>query len=276
MRDFNHKAALITGGSSGIGFSLAKQLVGFGSNVWILGRRLELLESATIELQKNKIHDDQAIGFIQADVSKVDDIGPILSGWMDKEGCPDLLINSAGVSRPGLFLELPNNIFEEMMAINYFGTVNITRLILPGMLKRASGYIVNISSVAGFLGTYGYSAYGASKFAVRGFSDVLRSELISTNIGMTVVFPPDTKTPQLAGEEEFKPRVTKELSKSAGVLEPDFVAGKILKAVRKNSYICTPGLESSFLFALSNILGRYTYSVMDMMVRDAIKKTKLK
>ena len=102
----------------------------------------------------------------------------------EKSGPPDLLVNSAGVAHPGYFQELDLNIFHWMMEVNYFGTVYMTKEVIPSMLKRGSGYIVNISSMAGFVGTFGYTAYGGSKFAVRGFSDVLRAEMKIHGIGV--------------------------------------------------------------------------------------------
>jgi len=84
-------------------------------------------------------------------------------------GVPDLVINSAGITHPGYVQNLPIEIFQQMIAVNYMGTVNVVKSILGDMIQRGSGVIVNISSVAGFLGVFGYSAYGPSKYAVRGF-----------------------------------------------------------------------------------------------------------
>jgi 3-dehydrosphinganine reductase len=142
------------------------------------------------------------------------------------------------------------------------------------MLKRGSGHIINYSSMAGYMGVYGYTAYGASKYAVRGFSDVLRAELKPKNISVSVVFPPDTDTPQLAYEDQFKPPITKILSGNAGTMTADEVATITLKKAAKNRYIITPGFESSLFFTLSNLLGRLIYPIMDIQITQAINKLK--
>ena len=97
------------------------------------------------------------------------------------------------------------------MATNYFGTLHVIKAVTPGMIDRGSGHIVNICSLGGFLGVFGYSAYCASKYAVRGLSDVLRAELRPYGIHFSVVYPPDTDTPQLAYENPFKPPETRAL-----------------------------------------------------------------
>ena len=129
----------------------------------------------------------------------------------------DVLINSAGVVHPGEFTNLDLEKFHWMMNTNFFGTVNTIKLFLP--LMQSGAHIVNISSMAGILGVYGYTAYGASKFAVRGFSDALRSELKMQGIHLSIVFPPDTDTPQLSYENQFKPEITKEIGGTAGSLK---------------------------------------------------------
>ena len=115
--------------------------------------------------------------------------------------------------------------------------------------------MVNISSIAGFLGVYGYWAYGASKFAVTGFSDVLRAELKPLGVDVSLVFPPDTRTEQLAYETRFKPAVTKALSGGSGVMEPERVADAILRGVTRKRYIITPGSEGRFFYRDAQSVG---------------------
>jgi 3-dehydrosphinganine reductase len=128
--------------------------------------------------------------------------------------------------------------------------------------------------MAGYLGVYGYPAYGASKYAVRGFSDALRAELKPKGISVSVVFPPDTDTPQLAYEDQFKPAITRALSSSAKVMSANEVAQITLRQSARKRYIITPGFESALFFTLSNLLGRLIYWVMDLQIAQAMKKTK--
>jgi 3-dehydrosphinganine reductase len=270
--DLSHKLALITGGSSGIGFALAEKLASQGANVWLLARREDRLKQAVGALELKAIGADQVFGYLAADVADKESLFAVLSRFSSEVGTPDILVNSAGASRPGQFEALEPELFEELMRTNYLGTVYTTRAVIRGMINRRSGTIVNISSIAGFIGVYGYSAYGATKYAVRGFSDVLRAEMKPRGIRVSVVFPPDTETPQLAGEEPYKPEVTRELSGTAKPLSATQVADAILRGVSRGRYVITPGLDGSLLFKASNLLGAGIYPLMDYLVRQAMRK----
>jgi 3-dehydrosphinganine reductase len=274
MKSFDHKLALITGGSSGIGLAVAKQLAALGANVTILSRSPEKLVEAQKEIEQSKVNPDQSITTLTLDVSDYAAVKSVLEVWMKSNGTPDLVVNSAGVVQPGKFEELDINLFKWMMDIDYFGIVNVLKVVVPGMIQRRSGYIVNISSMAGYLGTYGYSAYGGAKFAVRGLSDVLRSELKLYGIQVSVAFPPDTETPQLEYEKPFKPAITKELAGTAGAMSADAVAAEIISGIQHNRYTIKPGFENKLFYHLTNFIGDLTYKVMDMMVADAVKKTR--
>ncbi|MBA4374694.1 MAG: short-chain dehydrogenase [Anaerolinea sp.] len=274
MQPYQSRLALITGGSSGIGFAIAKQILQNEGNVAILARRKELLESAVKALEKVRVHPDQLILPIQADVTHQSELASSLTEFVKRNGLPDFVFNSAGVAHPGNFSALKNDIFHWMMNVNYFGTVNVLKVLVPLMQKRRCGTIVNISSIAGFIGVYGYTAYSASKFAVSGFTDALRAELRPYGIQVSIVFPPDTDTPQLEYESKYKPNVTKEISKSAKLMSADSVAIEIIKQVANKKYLILPGSEGKFLYFARNLLGASLYPVMDMMVKFAIKKIK--
>jgi 3-dehydrosphinganine reductase len=266
---FSGKVALITGGSSGIGLALAKQLTAQGARVWITGRRKDALTAASLEVQNAA---GRTCNLFPADVSDAAQAQALVDEVTRRDGLPDLVINSAGITHPGYVEELSLDIFRAMMEVNYFGTVNVVKAVLPGMMARRSGHIVNISSGAGFLGVFGYSAYGASKYAVRGFSDVLRAEMKPHGIRVSVVFPPDTDTPQLAYETPFKPPETKAISGSAKVQSPEAVAAATLNAVRRGRYIILPGFDIWLFYHLNNLLGNAVYPLMDWMVADARRK----
>ncbi len=269
QESFNGRLALITGGSSGIGLALAKALVQEGARVWLVARRKNVLEET---IKTPPFSSNGGAGIFSADVSDFEQAQAAVDGVIREAGVPDLLINSAGVTHPGYVQEIPLEIFHQLMDINYFGTVHMVKAVLPHMLKRGSGHIVNISSAAGFLGVFGYSAYGATKYAVRGFSDVLRAEVKPLGIRVSIVFPPDTDTPQLAYENQFKPFETREISGTAGVLSADQVARMTLNGVRRGKYIITPGTETSVLYRLSGLLGNAVYPIMDRMVAQARRK----
>lgn len=268
MNNFSSKVALITGGSSGIGFALARQLVAQGADVWILARNVDRLKMSCEELRKATCRSGQRIGSLSVDITNEAQTSQVLKDFSETIGAPDLLVNSAGITQPGLFSDLDTGIFRSIMEVNYFGSLYVTKALLPGMIARKSGHIVNISSIAGILGIYGYSAYGPSKFAIRGLSDSMRYELAEQGIRVSIVFPPDTQTPQLDYENQYKPPVLVELDKANKILSADAVAKSILDGVRKNRYVITPGFDSALYYHLTNFFG-IVYPAMEFMVAQA-------
>ena len=248
------KLVLITGGSSGIGLALARLLAARGAHVWLVAREQTKLESALREVESARNSPSQRCGFVSADLSILDEATSVVSKVVQSVGVPDLIINSAGVAHPGYAQELSFDIFRWMMESNYFATVYVTKALLPRMIDRRSGHIINISSIAGFLGVFGYTAYGASKFAITGFSEVLRAEMKPHGIRVSVVFPPDTDTPQLAYENQYKPPETKAISGTAHALSSERVAQAILRQAESGSFLIFPGWESRLIYILSSKL----------------------
>ncbi len=271
---YPNKSVLITGGTSGIGLALAKKLILEGCKVAVLSRQQVLLENSVKEISMIAPGSASSLVTIQADVTKRKELNQILDDHTSIHGLPDIVINCAGVAHPGTFTSLKPEIFEWLMNVNYFGTVNVLKSIVPGMKTRRSGVIVNISSVAGFLGIYGYTAYSASKFAVTGFTDALRSELIPFGIQVSIVFPPDTQTPQLDYEQKFKPYITKQVAGSAKLMSAEVVADEIVKKVARKKYVILPGNEGKLIYILNNLMGRRSHDVIDLLVKNAISKLK--
>ena len=263
------KIALVTGGSSGIGKAIACKLAERGMDVWLVAQRMELLNSAKKEVETHRKNQNQKIGIISADISNIDEVRMVVNQVIDSSGTPELLVNSAGVAHPGYVQDLDINIFSWMMEVNYFGTVYMTKEVLPAMLKNKCGYIVNISSAAGFIGTFGYTAYGASKFAVHGFTAALRAEMKSHGIGVSVVFPVDTETNQLDYENRFKPVETIALDTLTKVMSADDVAREIIKGIERGWYIILPGFDSKLLYRLNGILGQELSLIMDQIADRA-------
>jgi 3-dehydrosphinganine reductase len=270
LKDFQGKVVLITGGSSGMGLATARLLAGQGANVWLLARRPDHLAEALKLVEAAASDHDQRFGTIVADVTDQKQVQNAIARVIETAGLPDLVINSAGAAHPGYLQELGMDVFRAMMDLNYFGTINVIHALLPGMISRRSGYIVNIASEAAFLGVFGYSAYAPSKYAVRGYSDVLRVEMKPFGIAVSIVFPPDTDTPGFAHENLTKPVETKELGGS--LISPDVIARAILKGVKRGRYIILPGLESNVLYWARHLLGNAIYPFMDMLTAQAQRK----
>lgn len=272
-KPFDGKLAVVTGGSSGIGLATAKRLSQLGAHVWLVARNARQLESALSEVQKVRKIQSQRCGLAVADVTDAQQAGNAVANLARTFCSPDILVNCAGDVYPCLFSEADADVAHRLMEVNYFGAVNMIRACLPHMLSSRSGHIINVSSVYGFLGGYGYSAYCASKFAVRGFSDSLRAELKPMGINVSVVFPQNTRTPQLEREEKLQSPVMKAIDNTR-VISADAVAEAIVSGISRKKYVILAGTEAKLFFWLSNLLGTGIYPLMDWQVAMALKKAR--
>ena len=254
--DFYQKHVLISGGSSGIGLALAKQLFSLGANITILARGKDKLETAKLDIEHSRIESSQTIDILIADVKNYSALKKQLE--MPRQTV-DVLINSAGIAYPGEFEKMDSDIFAKVMDVNYMGTVNLTKIITPEMIAQHWGYIVNLSSLAAVIGIYGYTAYAPSKYAIRGFSRCLRAEMVPKGINVSVVLPPDTDTPQLAFEHTLLPEITRKINQNGGVLSAEKVACVIIKGMRHKRFTIIPGVEGKLLYLLAPFIGRYFY-----------------
>ncbi len=178
------KVVIITGGSSGIGRALAFEFGNRGSKLLITGRNKEELDKTIGELKDAGI---QAIGF-QADVSKEEDNEKMAQAAISVYGTIDVLINNAGISMRALFEEVDLDVVKKVMDINFYGVLYATKYCLPE-IKRNKGSVIGISSIAGFRGLPGRTGYSASKFALNGFLEVLRTELLKTGVHVLTACP---------------------------------------------------------------------------------------
>ncbi|RXM93783.1 3-ketodihydrosphingosine reductase [Acipenser ruthenus] len=173
----------VTGGSSGIGKCIAIECYKQGAFITLVARDESKLLQAKKEIEKHANNDKQA---------------------QEKLGPVDMLVNCAGITVAAKFEEVKVDCFKRLMEVNYLGSVYPTRAVIPTMKERRMGRIVFVSSQAGQLGLFGYTAYSPSKFALRGLAESLQMEIKPYNIYVTVAYPPDTDTPGLAEENKTK------------------------------------------------------------------------
>ncbi|MCB9232423.1 MAG: SDR family oxidoreductase [Bacteroidia bacterium] len=178
------KVVLITGGSSGIGKALAERFAKAGAKIVITGRNKENLDLVVEELRKSGTQ----ISGVAGDVSVYEDCERMINRAVKVYGGIDILINNAGMSMRALFEDLDVVVIEKLMQINFYGTVYCTKLALPHILK-SKGSIIGISSVAGWRGLPGRTGYTASKFAMNGFLEALRTELLYKGVHIMAVAP---------------------------------------------------------------------------------------
>jgi len=183
------KVVIITGGSSGIGKALAERFGEEGSKVVITGRRKEQLESVAASLKEKGIE----VLPIVADASVETECANVVSATIESYGRIDVLINNAGISMRALFEDLQLDVFKKVMEVNFFGMVYTTKYALPHII-RSKGSVVGISSVNGRRATPERSAYSASKFAMIGFLESLRSEMLDRGVHVLTACPGFTVT----------------------------------------------------------------------------------
>jgi 3-dehydrosphinganine reductase len=266
---FHQQHAIVVGGSSGIGRAIALQLAQAGAHISLIARTVSRLAEAKAELEQIRLDSAQRMVMAAADISDPQQTETAIHRVIAQQGAPDLLIISAGMAHPGYFRELPLEVFERTMAVNYFGTLYVLKAALPAMEQRRQGHIVLMSSGAGLVGLYGYTPYSPSKFALRGLAESLRGELKASGISLSIVYPPDTDTPQLAAENRTKPIETQRITGSAKTWQPEDIARVVIKGVQRQTFAIAPGLEMTLLARLHSLLAPLLQWYFDYLAENA-------
>lgn len=265
MEYFKGKKVFITGGSMGIGEAMARLCAGWGADVYIAARRQAQLDTALAGIKAARPAGNY--GTVSVDVGDHAAMKAAAQTVIDGLGGLDILINNAGYAHPATLAETPDEVFEAMMRVNYFGVVNSVRAFQPHFCAQQHGVICNVSSMLGFMGIYGYSAYAASKHAVVGFSDCLRQELLDYGVQLTVVMPPDTETPGYAIENETKPAETMAISGEVKAMSPDAVALSALKGIAKGRYHVIPGFDGALTYWAYRHMPGFVRWYIDFMLK---------
>jgi 3-dehydrosphinganine reductase len=266
MTIYKDKKVYVVGGSSGIGLEVAKQFAENGANVIIFARNLHRLELAQSEISGCRATDHQRVKAKGLDVTDPTQVTRVMNLAISEFGVPDFLINVAGGVEPRYFQDITYEQFDRIMKVNLYGTWNTISVLFPFM-KETGGYIVNTSSIAGIIGVFGYSDYSASKFALIGLSESLRSEFKPYSINVSVLCPPDTDTPMLEAENKIKPKETKALSAGAKVLSADQVARALLKGINRKKFIIIPGSGGNIIHFFKRLFPSILAGFMDNTVK---------
>ncbi|MCA0405027.1 MAG: SDR family oxidoreductase [Proteobacteria bacterium] len=242
--------ALISGGSSGIGLEVARLLRQRGFDLHLAAR-----DEARLRLA----HDDLASGGGGAialhtlDVSDSSACARLVEDILRDKGRIDWLVTSAGMVEPGMALDQDLDVFRRHMDTNYFGTLHLVHPVARAMASAGRGRIMLISSAAAFTGIVGYAAYCPSKAAVKALGEALHVELAPKGVSVSIAFPPDTDTPQLAAEQATKPEVTKRITAGGGVLSARQVAKALVVGAEAGRLVLAPGMLMQ-LFAWAHSL----------------------
>ncbi|XP_064409380.1 3-ketodihydrosphingosine reductase isoform X3 [Latimeria chalumnae] len=243
---------VVTGGSSGIGKCIAVECYKQGAFITLVARDENKLLQAKKEIEKYSINDKQIVLCISVDVSKdYGQVDNVMKQAQEKLGPIDMLVNCVGTSMAEKFEDIRIESFRRLMEINYLGSVYPTRAVINTMKERRMGRIVFVSSQAGQLGLFGFTAYSPSKFALRGLAESLQMEVKPYNIYVTVAYPPDTDTPGFAEENKTKPLETRLISETSGLCQPEQVAKIIVKDALHGNFNSSVGADGYMLSSLT-------------------------
>ncbi len=263
---FKHKRIWITGASSGIGEALTLALSEQGAHLILSSRNeAELNRVATLATEAGA-----ASTLVQPlDLAAHDSIPDIARSILAKVGKIDILINNGGISQRALTKDTTLEVDKKLMNVNYFGTIAVTKAVLPNMLTHQLGHIVTITSLTGKFGSPYRSSYAASKHALHGFFDSLRAELGDTPIKITLICPGFIRTNvsvnALTGDGQKLGSMDEATDKG---MQPERLARKILRAIES-------GREEAF-FGGKEVLGVYLKRFFPLWFSKILRKTKVR
>ena len=251
---FGGKHCFLTGAASGIGRATALKLASQGAVLYLTDRDADGLATT--------VADALALGAEVAehralDISDYDEVSRFAADIHANHPAMDVVMNIAGVSAWGTVDRLTHDHWRSMVDINLMGPIHVIESFLPPMVEaRRGGHLVNVSSAAGLVALPWHAAYSASKYGLRGLSEVLRFDLARQRIGVSVVVPGAVKTPlvqtvQIAGVDRDHPDVKKWTDRFAGhAVSPEHVADRILRGVERNRFLIytSPDIRALYMF----------------------------
>jgi short-subunit dehydrogenase len=270
-RDFIGANAYITGGSSGIGFAIAGKMVELGSNVLLVARDEQKLVQATALLEERKNNNRQCIDWLSLDIADWQRLKSLLPEKVKTFGPPDILVNCAGIAYTHYFEKIDYQRFTEVINTNLMGTWGMTRALVQ-YLKERRGYIVNVSSSLGFIGSFGYTAYAPAKFGIVGFSEALRPELKPFGVKVSVLCPADTDTPQLVEDRRNMLPEVRAINGAVGLMQPEEVAKVLINGMIKERFMIIPGFMNKLAYLLKRIAPWLPNLIMDGLVKGVQRK----
>lgn len=256
---YKGKVVWITGASSGVGEGFAYAYAKKGAKLILSARRIEALNRV-----KSKCEGAAEVVVLPLDLSEHSALPEKVKQVLDRFGKVDLLLNNGGISQRALTKETSLEVDKRLMNINYFGTIALTKALLPSMLVHDLGQIVTITSLTGKFGVPYRSAYAASKHALHGFFDTLRLELSETNIKITLLCPGfiQTDLAESALKGDGSPTAQKDPNMQKGMKVKTFVK-RAMKAIQKGKKEAYFGKES---------LGVYVHRFFPSLFARIVKK----
>lgn len=259
---FKGQTVVVTGGSDGIGKALTELLLAAGANVATCARSLQKLDAL------QDANGGKPLITVAADVSVYEDCKNLIDAAIEKFGGIDILINNAGISMHAELKDADIAVFKKVMDINYMGTVYCTKLALNSIIER-KGSIVGVSSIAGYRGLPGRSGYSASKFAVNGWLEAVRTELMEDGVNVMWVCPGFTRSNirNAALNEHAEAQGESPMNESS-LMSPEECAQHILTAIKKRKRT----LVLTFKGKQTVFLNKFFPSLADKFTRNFFYK----
>ncbi|MDN5895964.1 MAG: SDR family NAD(P)-dependent oxidoreductase [Nocardioides sp.] len=277
MKSLESKVVVVTGASSGIGRALAVNAAGKGA-LLALSDLDEAGLSETVDLAKNA-----GAREVRSDLVDVADraaMGAWAASVADQFGRVNVVINNAGVALAGNFEEMEYDDFEWIVGINFWGVVHGTKEFLPHLIASGEGHIVNLSSLFGLLSIPGQSAYNATKYAVRGFSEAVREELLIARhpVGVTVIHPGGIKTAIARNARvtasEDQAETARVFDKSLARMTPEKAASIIIDGVLAGKPRVLVGIDAHLLHSFAKFTGARYQDVVAKVAGRVMPKRK--
>jgi short-subunit dehydrogenase len=262
MTDIQGKTILVTGAAGGFGQQFIRQGLAAGGRLILTDRQGASLESCA-QMIHDEVGSGEIVQCIESDLSTPDGCAALAQSVTQT---PDVLINNAGLGNFGRFDEIPSDQWERLMQVNLLAPMRLVSLFMPDMIARRSGHIVNISSVAGWIGMGGLAAYSASKYGLRGFSESLVEELAPYNIHVTTVFPFYSRTPIL-NAPRYGSLTAGELPDSV-TSDPAQVIREVMEGIRLNKAHVFPDPTARKLHWIKRLVPR----LIPILTRQSSKK----
>lgn len=247
--NLNGKVVVVTGAGSGMGRELTLQLVAKGAKVAAVDMRPQTLQE-TKELSLGVIGQVETFVVDITDAAAVESLPAKVSASL---GAPDVLINNAGIIQPFVRVnELTMDQAAKVMAVNFTGPLMMVKSFLPGLLQRPEAHILNVSSMGAYAPVPGQSVYGASKAAIKLLTEGLRSELIDTNVGVTVVFPGAIAT-NIAANSGMAEMSSDSANSSIKMTSAPVAAAAMIRAIEKGTPRLVIGKDAKMLDYVSRL-----------------------
>jgi 3-dehydrosphinganine reductase len=235
--NYSDRVVVVTGGSSGLGAALAERIAARGAKLAIIARDATKLEATASALRRTGATQVLACPCDVADEARVLATFERIRGAL---GAPWMVINSAGVLLEGYFHEQSAQAFRDIFDVNFFGALNVCRASVDD-LESSQGHLVNVASVGGLMGAFGYSAYCASKHALCGLTEVLQQELAPRGVHTHLVCPPEFASPMTAGLDDRRTPENQAITHSIKPMSLEAVTSSTLAGLDRGDYLIING-----------------------------------